>query len=113
MHVVVNLRDARGLADYAAAVSDPSDGRYRQFLSAGEIGERFGAPAADYAAVAQYFAAAGLHVGGWPQRLGLTVAGPRAAFEKALGTTFAFYRSAEGHRLMAPIGQSSSRARSR
>jgi pseudomonalisin len=104
MHVVVNLRDGRGLADYAAAVSNPNDGRYRQFLTAGEIGDRYGAAPSDYAAVAQYFAASGLRVGGWPQRLGLTVAGPRAAFEKAFGTTFALYRSAEGHQLVAPSG---------
>ncbi len=104
MHVVVNLRDGRGLADYAAAVSNPSDGRYRQFLTASEIGARYGAAPSDYAAVAQYFAAAGLRVGGWPQRLGLTVAGPRAGFEKAFGTTFALYRSAEGHQLVAPSG---------
>ena len=111
MHVVVNLRDARGLVDYAAAVSDPRDGRYRQFLTAGQIGERFGASASDYAGVAQYFAANGLRVGGWPQRLALTVSGPRAAFEKAFGTTFALYRSAEGHKLVAPAARSSFRAR--
>ncbi len=104
MHVVVNLRDAQGLASYAAAVSNPQDPRYRQFLTAGQIGDRFGAAPADYAAAANYFAAAGLRVGGWPQRLGLTLSGPRAAFEKAFGTTFAFYRSAEGHTLLAPAG---------
>lgn len=104
VHVVVNLRDARGLADYAAAVSNPADGRYRQFLTAGQIGDRYGAAPGDYATVAQYFAGHGLRVGGWPQRLGLTVAGPRAAFEKAFGTTFALYRSAEGHTLLAPSG---------
>ena len=104
MHVVVNLRDGRGLADYAAAVSNPGDGRYRQFLTASQIGDRFGASASDYAAVARYFTDAGLRVGGWPQRLGLTVAGPRTAFEKAFGTTFAFYRTSEGHRLVAPGG---------
>ncbi len=104
MHVVVNLRDANGLADYAAAVSNPGDGRYRQFLTAAQIGDRFGASSSDYAAVAQYFTDNGLRVGGWPQRLALTVSGSRAAFEKAFGTTFSFYRSAEGHPLLAPSG---------
>lgn len=104
LHVVPNLQNPTGLAQYAQAVSDPNNGLYRRFLGPSDIAARFGATSADYAAVANYFASYGLKVGGWPQRLALTVAGPRQSFERALGTTFAFYRSREGHTLLAPQG---------
>ncbi|HEY0613223.1 MAG TPA: protease pro-enzyme activation domain-containing protein, partial [Candidatus Elarobacter sp.] len=102
MHVVVNLRNGAGLADYAAGVSTPTDGRYRQYLTPQEIGERFGASTSDYRTVANYFASYGLRVGMWPQRLALTVAGPTARFEKALGTTFSTFTSREGVKLIGP-----------
>jgi subtilase family serine protease len=102
LHVVPNLQNAAGLAQYAQEASDPSSGLYRRFLAPADIAARFGATSADYAAVANYFASYGLKVGGWPQRLALTVAGPRTSFEKALGTTFSFYRGKTGHTLLAP-----------
>ncbi len=104
LHVVPNLQNAAGLAAYAQQANDPNSGLYRRFLSPSDIAARFGATPGDYAAVANYFAGYGLKVGGWPQRLALTVAGPRQSFERALGTTFAFYRSGEGHTLLAPVG---------
>ncbi len=100
MHVVVKLQNADGLMSYARASNDPTNGNYRHFLTASQIGAQFGASSADYATVANYFASYGLKVGGWPQRLGLLVAGPRTAFEKALGTTFAVYRDMKSSTLM-------------
>ena len=104
MHVVVNLQNGPGLAAYAAATSNPTDARYRQFLTASQIGAQYGARASDYAAVANYFASYGLKVGGYPQRLALTVAGTPTQFQSALGTSFSYYKSAEGHTLVAPSG---------
>jgi subtilase family serine protease len=104
MHVVVNLKNGAGLAEYAAGVSNPTDGRYRQFLTPQQIADQFGASTADYQAVANYFASYGLRVGMWPQRLALTVAGPTSRFEKALGTTFSTYKSSEGVPLIGPTG---------
>jgi subtilase family serine protease len=104
MHVVPNLQNAAGLTQYAQQVSDPSNGLYRHFLAPSDIASRFGASSADYAAVASYFASYGLKVGGWTQRLALTVAGPRQSFEKALGTTMGFYRGKNGETLLAPQG---------
>ncbi|MGD0050415.1 MAG: protease pro-enzyme activation domain-containing protein [Vulcanimicrobiaceae bacterium] len=104
MHVVVNLQNGPGLAAYAAATSNPADSRYRQFLTASQIGAQYGARASDYTTVANYFASYGLKVGGYPQRLALTVAGTTAQFQSALGTTFSLYKSAEGHTLIAPSG---------
>ncbi|HZO94500.1 MAG TPA: protease pro-enzyme activation domain-containing protein [Candidatus Baltobacteraceae bacterium] len=102
LHVVVNMQNATGLAAYARAVNDPTNANYRKFLTASQIGAQFGATLADQTTVANYFASYGLKVGGWPQRLGLTVAGPRTAFEKALNTTFAYYRDTRGTMMVAP-----------
>ncbi len=104
LHVVVNMQNAAGLAAYARAVSDPTNGNYRKFLTASQIGAQYGATPADQATVANYFASYGLKVGGWPQRLGLVVAGPRTAFEKALNTTFSYYRDTRGTTMIGPSG---------
>ncbi len=104
MHVVVRMKDAPGLADYARGANDPTDGRYRQWLTASQIGDRFGASPSDYAAVAQYFAKYGMKVGGYKARLSLTVAGTQANFEKALGTSMAMYKSADGRMMYGPSG---------
>jgi subtilase family serine protease len=104
MHVVPTMQNAAGLAQYAQQASDPTSANYRHFLTAADIGNRFGATQSDYNAVANYFASYGLKVGGWPQRLALTVAGPRANVEKAIGTTFGFYSTSNGHTLLAPRG---------
>lgn len=92
VEVEVRLRDERGLMQYAQSVSDPSSPLYRRFLTPRQIADRFGASKSDYAAAARYFAGFGLHVGGWPQREMLLVAGPQAALESAFGTPFAVYR---------------------
>jgi kumamolisin len=104
LHVVPNLQNAAGLVQYAQQASDPKSANYRHFLTASDIGNRFGASQSDYNAVASYFASYGLKVGGWPQRLALTVAGSRTNVEKALGTSFGFYRTSDGHTLLAPRG---------
>jgi subtilase family serine protease len=104
LHVVVNMQNAAGLAAYAQSVNNPASGSYRHFLTASQIGAQYGSTATDYQTVANYFASYGLKVGGWPQRLTLLVAGPRASFEKALGTTFAYFHDANGHIMVAPSG---------
>lgn len=102
VNVQVTMRDLPGLLAYARGVSDPYSPMYRRFLSPLEIGDRFGASAADYAAVARYFAGHGLHVGGWPQREVLFVAGPQANLESAFGTKFGLYEK-DGRGFVAPI----------
>jgi subtilase family serine protease len=102
MHVVVTMKDARGLVDYARGANDPSDARYRQWLTATQIGDRFGASPSDYKTVANYFAGYGLKAGGFKARLGLTVAGSQTAFENALGTKFVAYRAPDGRAMFGP-----------
>jgi len=90
--VLVKLHDPVGLMQYAADVSNPHSGRYRQFLAPDQIADRFGASKSDYQAVAQYFHSKGLAVMGWRQRELLRVRGPQAAVEAALGAYFGDYR---------------------
>ncbi len=93
---LVKPQNADGLAAYARAVSDPSSSLYRQFISASQIGARYGATDADYKAAATYFASFGLKVGGWPQKLTLSVSGKQADIERAFGTPFVTYNGAHG-----------------
>ncbi len=102
VNVLVRMRDERGLLAYAQAASDPASPVYRHFLTPQEIGARFGASQSDYNAVANYFAAHGMGVGGWPQREALVVSGTQAQFEAAFGTKFGFYRRA-GQTFVAPV----------
>ena len=81
--VALQLQNERGLIDYAQRASDPSSPLYRNFLTPQQIGDMFGAKQVDYDAVGKFFAAQGLHVQGWPQRLALHVYGSQAAMEKA------------------------------
>ncbi|HTU70523.1 MAG TPA: protease pro-enzyme activation domain-containing protein [Candidatus Baltobacteraceae bacterium] len=103
VQVLVDMQNAQGLLQYAAQASNPRSGVYRQWLTPQEIGSEYGATAANYAAVANYFASYGLHVGGWPQRETLEVTGSLAAFTKALGTAFGVY-TFEGKQIVAPTG---------
>jgi len=89
--VQMTLPNAAALAQYAAAVGDPSSGLYRQFLTPEEIGSRYGASDADYNAAIAYFQAAGLQVTGWKQKAMLRVVGPQTNMEQAFGTKFGLY----------------------
>ena len=101
--VLVHQQNANGLLQYAQQVGDPSSPNYRHFLTPQQIADRFGASQSDYQKAAQYFSQNGLAVGGWPQRMLLSVAGDQASFERALGTKFAVY-SKNGQQFIAPAG---------
>jgi subtilase family serine protease len=78
-------RDAAGLARYAKAVSDPSSAAYGKYLSAPQAKARYGATAAQVAAVKAWLTAAGLKVTGTTEHY-VSVSGDVAAAEKAFGT---------------------------
>ncbi|MEU2284038.1 S53 family peptidase [Streptomyces sp. NPDC013178] len=78
-------RDAAGLARYAKAVSDPSSPAYGKYLSAQQAQARFGATAAQVAAVRAWLTSAGLKVTGVTRHY-VSVTGDVAAAEKAFGT---------------------------
>ncbi|MEU7379878.1 S53 family peptidase [Streptomyces sp. NPDC042207] len=78
-------RDAAGLAQYAAAVSDPSSASYGKHLSAEEAQARFGATQAQVDAVKAWLASSGLKVTSVTPHY-VAVSGDVAAVEKAFGT---------------------------
>jgi len=102
--VLVHQQNAAGLLAYAQAVSDPNNPNFRHFITPAQIAQMFGATQKDYQAVAQYFVNNGLAVGGWQQRMLLTVAGPQASMERAFGTTFGLYQR-NGQTFIAPNTQ--------
>jgi subtilase family serine protease len=102
--VLVHQQNAQGLVAYAQAVQNPTSGSFRHFLTPDQIATQFGAKQSDYQAVAQYFANNGLAVAGWKQRLLLSVTGPQANLERALGTTFGLYE-VSGQKFIAPNSQ--------
>ncbi|GHJ98499.1 S53 family peptidase [Streptomyces sp. NPDC003753] len=78
-------RDARGLAAYAKAVSDPHSPLYGKYLSAKQTQARFGATKEQVAAVKSWLKASGLTVTAVTQHY-VAVTGDVAAAEKAFGT---------------------------
>jgi subtilase family serine protease len=100
--LVPRMQDASGLLAYASQANDPKSGNFRHFLTPNQIGQRFGASAANYTAAIRYFQAKELSVGVWPQRLLLHVNGSQKNVEAALRTTFGWYRKGTST-FLAPI----------
>ncbi|MEV6161533.1 S53 family peptidase [Streptomyces sp. NPDC052052] len=84
-------RDAKGLAAYAAAVSDPQSVSYGKYLSAEQAQARFGATRQQVAEVRQWLESAGLTVTGTNQHY-VSATGDVATAEKAFGTQLRNYR---------------------
>ncbi|MEU5250411.1 S53 family peptidase [Streptomyces longwoodensis] len=101
-------RDARGLAAYARAVSDPHSAAYGKYLGAKQAQARFGATKAQVAAVKKWLASAGLKVTGVTQHY-VSVTGDVAAAEKAFGTQLHNYAKG-GHTYRAPAKAASAPA---
>jgi subtilase family serine protease len=103
-HLVVwlGLRDRDGLAALLAAQQDPRSPRYRQWIDATEIADRFGARRARYGKARAWFAAQGLQVvADSPYRTSFTVAGTVAQVQRALRTKLRLFR-VRGQRRRAP-----------
>ncbi|MFZ3557075.1 MULTISPECIES: S53 family peptidase [unclassified Streptomyces] len=98
-------RDAKGLAQYAKDVSDPTSGHYQKYLSAKEARGRFGATKAQIAEVTAWLKSAGLTVTGSTAHY-LSVSGDVAATEKAFGTQLHDYKKG-GHTYRAPSAAAS------
>ena len=73
-------------------IATPGTPEYRHFLTAAAVAERFGAPAASYAAARMHFVSAGLAVQTSPDRTMLIVSGPAPKVGAAFHTTFESYR---------------------
>lgn len=94
MQVAVQMQNAAGLIQYSQEASDPGSGSYRQFLTPQQIGAEYGATDANYQAVFTYFQGYGISVGGWPQKMMVSLSGTVNQFEQAFGTKYAWYELA-------------------
>lgn len=91
VRVHLAYRDAKGLAAYAAAVSDPASPSYGKYLSAKEAQARFGATRHQIDQVVQWLKSNGLTVTGSNQHY-VSATGDVAAAEKAFSTQLRNYR---------------------
>ncbi|MEU0630117.1 S53 family peptidase [Streptomyces sp. NPDC005989] len=98
-------RDAKGLAAYAAAVSDPQSASYGKYLSAGQAQARFGATQQQIDQVSTWLKSNGLTVTGANQHY-VSATGEVAAAEKAFGTQLRNYRKG-GRTYRAPASTAS------
>jgi subtilase family serine protease len=91
--VLLGLRDRAALDAVIAAQQDSRSPRFRQWLDAEEIADRFGPSRAEYERVRHWLTARGFSVvADSPYRLAVTVAGTAAQAEAALATPIRLYR---------------------
>ncbi|SEG86269.1 Subtilase family protein [Actinacidiphila yanglinensis] len=108
LRVYLAGKDAKGLAAYARAVSDPNSSQYAHYLTAAQATSRFGATSAQTAAVKAWLTSSGLKVTGANAHY-LTVTGEVKAAEKAFGTQLHNYTKS-GHTYHAPNANASAPA---
>jgi hypothetical protein len=91
--IFLGLRDRRGLEAVVAAQQARRSPRFRRWLDAAEIAERFGARRADYERVRRWLVARGLEVvRDSPFRISLAVAGSAAQVEAAFAAPLGLFR---------------------
>jgi subtilase family serine protease len=100
LRVYLAGKDAKGLAAYAQAVSDPTSASYGKYLTPSQTQSEFGATQAQVDEITNWLNSAGLKVAGSNQHY-LTVTGDVAAAEKAFGTQLHNYTK-DGHTYRAP-----------
>jgi len=89
---------------YALGVTDPASPDYRRFLTADEIGRRFGLDDEAIRRVTEWASAHGLTVGDVsPQRIGIAVRAPVRDIEAAFDVTLRDFVDAQGRRYHAPV----------
>lgn len=101
IHISIGLkpRDLAGLKAFCDSVSDPTSLSYQQYLTPADAGIRFGASAADQAAVVSYLKSQGLQVTlVAASRMAILAQGTAAQIQTAFGTTLKQYQgpSADG-----------------
>jgi kumamolisin len=102
LELAVPGRDA--MQAYALGVTDPASPDYRRFLTADEIGRRFGLDDEAIRRVTDWASANGLTVGDVsPQRIGIAVRAPVRDVEAAFDVTLRDFVDSQGHRYHAPV----------
>jgi len=110
-HVIVflGLRDREGLTALVAAQQDRRTPRFRRWLDADEIADRFGARRDDYERARDWFVAHGLEIVGDSRfRTHFVVAGTAATIETALAAPIGLFRergSRDGRLRHAPTAE--------
>ena len=80
------------LQAFADSVSDPKSPNYRNFMTPQQVGEAFGADAADVAGLENFFRSKGMHIDlVCPNHMAISVTGTVAQVESAFGTTVNYY----------------------
>ena len=88
---------------YALSVGDPSSENFRQFLSAAEIGARFGLADDDLARITDWAADHGISVlATSPQRIAISAGAPAGTIESLFDVTFHDYADVTGRTFYAP-----------
>lgn len=97
LEVSLAPRDEAGLDAFIAAVSEPSSGVYRHYLTVAQFAADYGATAATIASVSSYLKSDGLSVVGVSGNdLTLSVSGTAAEAEAAFGVSIGTYRDPAG-----------------
>ena len=100
--VTLAQRDAAGAQAFADAVSNPTSGSFRHFLTPQQFTDRFNASSSDVSAVVTWLRAAGLHTGPIPlSRNYIPVSGSVAQVDRAFGTAISRYQR-NGRSVTAP-----------
>ena len=104
--LVLAYPGAEKLHDYSRSVGDPTSPDFRRFLTADEIGRRFGLSDDELERVAGWALENGLAVvEQTPQRIAISVAAPAKLVESLFGVTLRDYADAAGRIFHAPRGQ--------
>lgn len=91
--VFLGLRESAALDALVAAQQDPRSPRFRRWLDATEIADRFGPRRAEYERVRRWFVGRGFRVvRDSPHRVGLVVAGTAGQVEASLATPIRLFR---------------------
>jgi len=102
--VLLGLRDAAGLDAVLAAQQDPRAARWRRWLDASEIADRFGPSRTEYERVRRWLGDAGLTVvRDSPFRAAIAVAGTAATVNAAFGTTLRRFADPRGGRTFRAV----------
>jgi len=109
-HVVFELVLAfpgrEAMQAYALSVGDRTSEHYRKFLTADQIGQRFGLPDEGLARITEWAAEHGVSVvATQPQRIALAVGAPAGAIETLFGVAMREYTDPAGRTYHAPAGE--------
>jgi len=96
------LGDPQGAAAFVQHVSSPGDPLFRKYITPEEFAARFGADAADYAALKDWATKNGLTISQESSaRTALTLRGTVEQFQNLFATELAIYQSADGKQFLS------------